>query len=269
MANLFRKQFPGGRIILLTWLFDYPYKTTEEWEGLSKAFAKRPEWVDYIMTDAHESFPKYPLVRGVPGGLPLLNSPEISMWGMIPYGGFGANPFPGRIQRLWNEVKMACSGGFPYLEGLYADIDQVLCGALYWCRDRPAADALREYIAFEFSPQVVAQVLGAIDLLDRNHWWSFDRQTGSIRGTPKVRAETQEALSLLEEADRRLPSRIRSNWRWRILYLRALLDDELTANNNQPNARCEEAFNELTRIYCAENAQSVVRPPSRHTMAHA
>ena len=51
---------------------------------------KGQAWVDYIMADSHEDFPRYPLDKGVPGGLPLVNFPEISMWGRAPWGGYGA-----------------------------------------------------------------------------------------------------------------------------------------------------------------------------------
>jgi len=50
-------------------------------------------------------------------------------------------------------------------------------------------------------------------------------------------------------------------WRWRQLYLRALLDAELKTNGGKPNERCNEAFAELIKIDHAENANPAVRPP--------
>lgn len=265
VARLFKKRFSSGQVILSTWLFDCPYKTNDEWEGLSRAFAKPPDWVDYLLADSHDNFPKYPLVHGAPGGLPIINFPEISMWKMTPWGGFGANPLPVRFQGFWNEVKSVSAGGFPYLEGIFADINQVLYGAMYWSKDRPASDALREYISFEYSQDVVEDVLKAVAILERNHGysWLHDRRTGKVRGLPKNRTATGEALSLLSDADRRLPDCVRRSWRWRILYLRALLDDELSRNQEVKTDRCEEALEELTRIYYAGKAEFLVQPPSR------
>ena len=40
-----------------------------------------------------------------PGQLPLLNFPEISMWGQNPWGRYGANSLPGCLQRLWNQTQ--------------------------------------------------------------------------------------------------------------------------------------------------------------------
>jgi hypothetical protein len=56
---------------------------------------------------------------------------------------------------------------------------------------------------------------------------------------------------------------VRRSWRWRILYLRALLDDELSRNQEVKTDRCEEALEELTRIYYAGKAEFLVQPPSR------
>jgi len=268
VARLFKKLFSSGKVILSTWLFDCPYKTNDEWEGLSRAFIKKPDWVDCLLADSHDNFPKYPLVHGAPGGLPIINFPEISMWKMTPWGGFGANPLPARFQGFWDEVKSLSAGGFPYLEGIFADINQVLYGAMYWSKDRPDSDALREYISFEFSPDVVEDVLKAVTILERNHGysWLHDRRTGQLRGLSKNRTGTEEALALLSSADRRLPDCMRMSWRWRILYLRALLDDELSRNQEVKTDRCEEALEELTRIYHAQKAEFLVQPPSRKNL---
>ena len=102
LSRSVRAKFPKAQIILSTWTYDTP--PCGEWEGLTKAMAEDKSWVDYIQADAHEDFPRYPLEKGVPGGLPLLNFPEISMWGQSPWGGYGANPLPGRFQRLWNQT---------------------------------------------------------------------------------------------------------------------------------------------------------------------
>jgi hypothetical protein len=43
----------------------------------------------------------------------------------------------------------------------------------YW-NDQQAAETVKEYIAFEFSPDVVADVAGVIKTLEQNHhmrWW--------------------------------------------------------------------------------------------------
>ncbi|HEY0828450.1 MAG TPA: hypothetical protein VGE40_10175, partial [Bacilli bacterium] len=128
-----RTVFPNIKVIVSTWMFDTPIE--EEWAGLSKALKEQSGWVDSILADSHEDFPPYPLKHGVPGNLPLLNFPEISMWGLSPWGGYGANPLPKRFQALWNQVKHVVTGGFPYSEGIYEDINKVVISRFYWDAD--------------------------------------------------------------------------------------------------------------------------------------
>lgn len=127
VSALVRQKSPHVKVILSTWTFDTPL--AGEWEALSAALEQDKSWADYIQADAHEDFPRFPLERGVPGGLPLINFPEISMWGQNPWGGYGANPLPGRLQRLWDQTRRKLSGGTPYSEGIYEDIKNVFVSA--------------------------------------------------------------------------------------------------------------------------------------------
>ncbi len=92
LTRLGREYFPNLETILSTWMFDTPPEG--EWEGLTEALSTDPGWVDYILADSHNDYPRYPLDVGVPGNLPLLNFPEISMWGNWPWGGGGRQSAP-------------------------------------------------------------------------------------------------------------------------------------------------------------------------------
>ena len=61
-----------------------------------------------------------------------------------------------------------------------------------------------------------------------------------------------EAYRLIETADATLPDQVRTSWRWRILYLRALIGSELAGNDSKVTDRCAEALKELERIYRGE-----------------
>jgi hypothetical protein len=270
-AKLARALFPQTQIILHTWLFDYQ-KNQGEWEGLAEAFAKGNDWCDYIQADSHETFPAFPLEHGVPGNLPLLNFPEISMWRMHPWGGFGANPLPHRFQRLWEPVKSLISGGLPYSEGIYEDINKVLLLQWYWKPDRTYQDILQEYIAYEYSPEVVDDVLSVIDTLEANHnhvWvmnWNRRLQTRSGIG---YHSDPHQALALMKNADGKLSEKIKSSWRWRILYLRAEIDAHLHVTQGfWGDEVCENAFEELTRIFHAEKAEYKCAPPTKNSIAN-
>lgn len=257
LGRLAHERFPDCKLVFGSWCFDALGAQEGEWAGVAEAFAQDASWVHYVMADGHEDFPRYPLEHGVPGGLPLLNFAEISMWGRYPWGGYGANPLPARFQRLWNQIRPVCDGGFPYSEGIFEDMNKALCAGFYWNRDAAAEDTLREYISYEFGPAVVESVLEAVRLLEK----SYPRSTWQ-------RADVERACELILAADRQLPERVRQGWRWRILYLRAVIDVELITHPGQPHSdRCDAAYEELTRIYWAENTGGPDAPPSRRCQA--
>jgi len=279
VADVFRRHSPSGKVILSTWLFDFR-KDEGEWRGLAEAFAKPPAWLDYILADSHEDFPAYLLTHPVPGGLPLLNFPEISMWGMYPWGGYGANPLPRRFQRLWDSVGQMLSGGFPYSEGIFEDINKAIISQFYWNGKTKAEDAVREYVAYEYSPDVVEDVARAIQILEKDHvhfparggsagFRLEEGQDGQEHGVFVMKGEDAgaEACSeILEGVKKRLSPYVRTSWRWRILLLRARIDCELRRSGGLATPRCEEAFRELLEIYHAEGAEAQVAPPSRETI---
>jgi len=260
-ARLYRKHFPHGKVILSTWFFD---RFTEgEWAGIDAAFRVKPDWVDFIMVDnVGDKFPDHPLRHGVPGGFPMLSFPEISMVDSF-WGGNGANPLPGRFQALWDEAGAHLVGGFPYSEGIYEDINKAVVAQFQWRGDRKALDTLREYIAFEYSPEVVEEVVEAVEILERNNQHSLGEQDGIDTMPMENSTDADKAWATLNEVDALLPPWARKSWRWRVLLLRAMIDAELAANDFRITDRCELAFQELVGIYHAQNAAFAVSPPTR------
>jgi len=265
ITNELYKEYPELEVILFTWLFDYG-KDQGEWVGLAERFKKHPpEWITYLMADSHTSYPRYPLEHPVPGNLPLLNFPEISMWEQWPWGGYGASPLPNRFQKLWGEVKNRVAGGFPYSEGIFEDINQVLYGQFYWHADIDYKEALKEYISYEYSRQYVNEIMEAIELLEKNHGlkayaWHRNPDYGKI-DVPKVDFGAKKAYLSLKSIDQKLPQRARESWRWRILLIRSMLDYELRLTGGKINAAAEKGFQELYNIYHAEKGSFQVTPP--------
>ena len=248
-ARAYKNTFPMGKVVLSTWYFDrWAYR---EWDGISARFKrKKPDWVDYILADNFEDYPRYPLEHGVPGDLPLLNFPDISMWGQDPWGGYGANPMPERLQQRWDLTKHILSGGFPYSEGIYEDINKVICSQLYWAPDKPTMDTVGEYIAFEFSPEVVDIIKSAVTIFQQNHWRN------------QISDSAVTAYRLIEQAEAKLSSQARNAWRWRLFRIRADLDQELYRNSlNQGRQKVfQQAYEDLLAISHAKNAWPMLRP---------
>jgi hypothetical protein len=76
-------------------------------------------------------------------------------------------------------------------------------------------------------------------------------------------ARAEEALALLAAADRRLPPAVRASWRWRVLYLRAVIDAESARHPGGMSRARDAAGEELSRLYAAARAGSPVAPRCR------
>jgi hypothetical protein len=171
------------------------------------------------------------------------------MYGRTPWGGYGANPLPARLASLWKQTQGKLAGGGPYSEGIYEDMNQVICLQLYWQKSRDTEDVVKEYVAFEYSPAAVDELAEAVRLLEA---------TWLERG-PKSAA----AFALIQKAEAKLTPQAKAAWRWRILYLRGQIDSELFRRHDKLEGPVlKAAFEELTWIYHAEQAHSMpVRPP--------
>lgn len=242
-AALARRYFPKLKTVLSTWMFDTPPEG--EWQGLADNLAKENGWLDYILADSHEDFPRYPLENGVPGKLPLINFPEISMWANWPWGGVGAHPLPARFQRLWDQVKHVVAGGFPYSEGIYEDMTKAIVVQFYWNREQTARATLAEYISYEYSPEVVADVFAIVDVLEAS-------ASAMMRKEPVDVLAVRRACDLAESVHERLPEWAKKSWRWEILRLRAKLDRERFAGEGLDTTVAQTAMARLAEIYHCE-----------------
>ena len=262
VGNLARKKMPGTKIVLSTWMID-----NNEWGGIKEQLARTKGLADEILLEPSVG----PKIDPKELGLPIIGFPEISMHETFPWGGFGATPLTAHSQGQWNAAKGISSGGFPYSEGIYEDLTKAAYSQFYW-NDQPAAETVKEYIAFEFSPDVVGDIAGVVKTLEQNHHWRW--WPGELEGVklgmnwfpskgaaPQADLGAEEAYSTMQRIDGLLTPQAKKAWRWRQLYLRALLDSELKTNGGKPNERCNEAFAELIKIYHAENADPAVRPP--------
>lgn len=271
IARMVRKMRPAAKIVLSTWCFGY--WDADEWPAIAKAFERRPDWVDYLLADSHGEFPQWLLEHGVPGGLPMVNFPEISMFNNHPWGGYGMVPAPDRFQKIWDSAGARLAGGFPYSEGIYEDMNKAINLQHYWS-DRPATDTIREYAAGEFSPDVADEVGALVARLEaaQHHSLTDAVRTApswpppagaALYALPRCKAEdARHTADRLLALEKRLSPVVLNGWRWRLLRCRAILDAELSASGGVPTEGSEACFTEITGIYSAAGAEGAVRPPS-------
>lgn len=262
VAQVARRVLPGVKTVLCTWDFDAYWPG--EWQALHRALAGGADWADLILADGRDGhYPSYPVEHGVPGGLPLVGFPEISMYGCCPWGGFGANPHPALLQGLWNQSKSLLCGGWPYSEGIFDDLNKVVCAQFYWDPDRPVGEIVREYAAWEYAPEAAEEIAAAVEILERTLPRRRETQDGVTRWVLAQPEGAEDAEALLQAAEGRLDTRARQSWRWRILALRGLLDAELVRNQGQVSEVAQAGLEELTRLYHAQEACVWVAPPMR------
>lgn len=98
---------------------------------------------------------------------------------------------------------------------------------------------------------MVNELSQAIEILESNH------------NRKQIKATAIEAFNFVQQAERKLSIQTLRSWRWRILYLRALIDQEMYKRGGKLEGEVlKAAFNELTEIYHAQNAHSMpVKPP--------
>jgi len=79
----------------------------------------------------------------------------------------------------------------------------------------------------------------------------------------KIGPSAEENFDRVKRMETKLTLQARSAWRWRIVFLRALIDRELLNSHGKLEGKTlQEAFRELTAIYHAEHAHSMpIRPP--------
>jgi hypothetical protein len=245
LASFARQKLPGVKVVLSTWFLD-----PAEWQGLTKALNSRESRPDYILADSSPGDnPSHALDETTRAGVPLMNFPEISMWGRDPWGAYGANPTPARCEGLWKQTGNKLCGGTPYSEGIFEDMNKAIWLQFYWDKDATAKKTLREYIAFEFGQTASEDVMKAVQLFEET--WCGKR----------IGPKSEAARELLQRAESHLTPQAKTAWRWRILLLRAIVDSELVRTKGEfRGPALKQACEELTRIYHAQRADAWVRP---------
>lgn len=208
------KMYPNAKFVVSCWIFDKPHDQGE-YSGLYKRLKEDMDWVDYLMIDAHADFPRYPLEHDVIK--PIVNFPEISMWKLYPWGGYGANPLPKRFQKIWDSSKRILQGGQPYSEGIYEDILKIQFVGYYWEPNKSYRDILAEYINYEYSGAEIEPILEMMELIEGNHVLVGHESIPNLESALK-------AAEIAEKADEQMHDRAKKSWRWRILYARAIID---------------------------------------------
>jgi len=264
-----REFFPDCKAVIAAWTFDTPEQG--EWQGLYDSL-KEEKWADMILADSHTDFPRFPLDKGVPGDLPLMAFPEISMWGLFPWGAYGAVAYPRRYTGIWRQTEGKLSGELLYSEGIYEDLNKYTVANLSKSFEYDVDTTLSDYAGYELGLLDTDKFVRLIDCIEENHYRCAskpkavnDKQDRSkwVKDPPLLDI-ADEALDLAKEIDRALPEWGKKAWRWRIIYIRALLDAHRYRGEELAKIpECLDAMHELIDLYhCLKS--NVAQDPYHH-----
>lgn len=192
----------------------------------------------------------------------FIDFPEISMYTAIPWGGFGANPLSRFLTRTAAGSGHLYSGGYPYSEGIFEDINKWICLCGYSGVYTDPAEAVRAYCRWEFlcSDTALADaVIKTETALARSSYAVGKSQRYDIADLSDV----EEVWRTITYYDSVLPECVRVRRNWRLIYCRAVIDMELKKTGGVParSPECQARLAELFFMYHAQEAISAVRPP--------
>ncbi len=263
---ILRECFPDAKIVFSTWHFDRHLKNEGSDFYARLARGEYPSF-DYVMAiHGDGQLMNCVIEQGCPADRRIIDFPEISMWGAKPWGGFGANPIPMRLDNFFRAAEGRLDGGFPYSEGFWENINEFLCLTHYSGWYESTEDALRAYLRFHFGLTDTAEMVRGIQLMETTLWRGDDKLENGRRRFPiRLPAAVSTVYRIVTATDETLPEVARRDPRWRILYLRAVIDYDLWQHNYMPSEAplAREAMAELTNLYHAHDPriQRAVRPP--------
>lgn len=272
-----QEEAPGAKLLCGVWYLDH--FVDGEWEAFQKQMATgKYDFFSYLYGYFFENEPIPEMVAS--GKRKMLGFPEISMRGSTPWGGFGANPLPAYLERMEKENGALYEGGFPYSEGIFEDINKSIMLGFASGEYDSVRDILRDYVKYEFGAEQAEDVVDILydmeETLDRHRY----DQNGDMEDYPHkppteetvyhfeiVRPEKIESIyERTMRADDSLPESLKRNWKWRIVYLRAIIDHELLHGNGVASDVCEDCYRELIELYHVQNGEYSVTPPTRESM---
>jgi hypothetical protein len=185
------------------------------------------------------------------------------MYGASPWGGYGANPMPGHITEQWTDSGSKLSGGMPYSEGIFEDINKAITLRLFRC-GQDATQTVREYLRYEcmLKEEDLDAGVKLISLLEQGlcrDAFSFQTDRKEIILWNQEGASEAEKIALtLNET---LSVSRRNNIKWQQIVIRSKIDAELARNENRITEAALDLFDLLDKLYYTGNSKtSAIRP---------
>lgn len=213
------------KAILCTWHFGLGINDPRDFAWLDRAIredrANGDDWISYMLLETRRGIPEFVQKNGIPGGLPALDFPEITMRYLNPWGGWGATPLPTEVERMWRQLPGGVNGGVCYTEGFYDDVNKAVIASLMYDGSLTTRDVFTDYCGYEFRAELADDFWTMCNLMEYNQMRTFH--------TNKEAPDMEKAAlarDLGEKLNNALPESLRTRWQWRLMYLRSVLDYE-------------------------------------------
>lgn len=257
--KLLHEFFPQAQIIVSTWYFDK--FIPGEWDAFY------PHMKDgslcgseYIMSFFFNGvMPEVLTKNGIPEGLKFVDFPEISMYTCSPWGGFGAIALPRFLNTTNEKSGHLYSGGYPYSEGIFEDINKYMTMTYYSGLYPDARDAIRAYVKFEFCVQGQESDELADAIIKSETAQAKDKYKAEVTGTTirfiiKDTSDIEYVYGVFEKYNKILPENITKSRSFRLWYIRAVLDRELMLCDGYPirSELAQKLMKEVNDFYYAD-----------------
>lgn len=256
LIPLCRSYFPNVKFSMSLWQYGHYMDTDIEFEMVYDA-VRDGRLAEIDCFNSEPLFSRYcyehEQVR------PIINFPEISMYDASPWGGYGANPMPRRMEEWWNLNGSHLIGGFPYSEGNYEDLNKVIALRQYRDNQSPR-DTVREYLVYEFglSGQLLEDCIEAVYDMEVTYKRTFDKE--AHRYVIEKPEKIGSILKAFEAANSVIDEEKRNGTRWQMLYLRAKIDAALLANDFYRNDEVMGYFNKIIELAHLQQSGPYTKP---------
>ncbi|MCK9412485.1 MAG: hypothetical protein M0Q53_09310 [Prolixibacteraceae bacterium] len=250
-AKTIKEYYPNCDFHINDWHFDIHDGVNEiEW---TKDYLKtsKPDWINGIYRSDRSVWDSW---NGLNPKYDVATFFDISMIG--GWGGFGANPFPNRLDRFFKGMlDNGIKGGMAYTEGIFDDINKVLVLQHHWgiCT---SDSILKEYAKWYLGADKEAQQSFANLMFDLESEWSdiYGNWWGQFLDV-KPQLAVKKRFDKLEAL---LAGEIKESWRWMLVHARVNLAQLAIEISGLNGSGYNEFYSEIGRLISDKEANKII-----------